>query len=869
MNFNIRNRFLIFGIIFLGLFSVLFIQLIKLTLVKGADYAAEAGALKERTITVSGARGSILDRNGLPLAYDQKSYDVQFYRDPTKNTAAYRAYYTEIIKNTIKIIEENGEKTIDTFTIKYNSETGEYYFDWGDITPEAQKAREENWRENMYVGTEKTPEQIYLYLRDKYQIPSEIGYDEARKILSIWQDVQLASWVAYEPVSIAYNISIQTVAEIETHRAELTGMSIAESTSRVYPRGTLAAHIIGYMGRISSEMSEEQKEALENKGYSLDDLIGVAGVEQTMEDYLTGNTTDRQGIEEVEVDSMAVVKNILSSTDPKQGDNVVLTIDVPLQQAVEESLAKNIPEIKNKQIEQYNKYKDVEKPFGKKAYKGIDLDDIDLAESGAAVVIDVETGDVLAIASYPTFDPNFFIQGMTDEEYKELGFDDDELAPLLNKAVSSRGTPGSIFKMVTGLGALMEYQADPSRGVTLDTRIDDEGAYDKYTLYGKSPRCWVSNPAKHANQNMVLALQNSCDYYFYTLADKLGIDLLKKWGEKYGLTSSTGIELPSEAIGQIGGQKVLYDNSKDVNNQSSFIPKLIKEGNNGLINLLKGFAEQRGVDYSDEVISKTADDLLYIAGIEWTKDDNKVWRDVSGKSMGQYVRDILLEDMNIRNQVASANGWDATITSLLTELIWTPIKTVNTGIGQGYVQVTPIAVARYVAAIVNGGTVYQTHIVDKIVDQSGEVVFDQQPEVFGTLDAPSEYLDALKEGMQAVVSAEDGTASDYFKGWEYRDDIAGKTGTAQVSNIDLEDNSWFVCFAPYDKDDDTVEPEIAVVVYVPHGLSGGKSTSVAKDILQFYLDRKKIVAEQTIPDSDSIVDVESTDDDASATDGTD
>jgi cell division protein FtsI/penicillin-binding protein 2 len=132
MNANVRNRFIVFGIVTVALFAILFVQLTHLTLVQGEELAAQASELDKREITVSGARGSILDRNGLPLAYDVKSYNIQFYRDPTKNTETDRAYYTSIIKQAIDIVEKNdGEgKTVDDFAIKLNEQTGEYYFDF-------------------------------------------------------------------------------------------------------------------------------------------------------------------------------------------------------------------------------------------------------------------------------------------------------------------------------------------------------------------------------------------------------------------------------------------------------------------------------------------------------------------------------------------------------------------------------------------------------------------------------------------------------------------------------------------------------------------------------------------------------------------
>ncbi len=904
MNANIRNRFIVFGIVTLGLFVVLFVQLIHLTLVKGEELAAAAAVLPKRVITVSGARGSILDRSGLPLAYDQKAYNVQFYRDPSKNTETDRAYYTSIIMQTIAIVEKNGGKSVDTFAIKHNDKTGGYYFDWGDIKEEYKEKREAEWRKNMYVTSDslKTAEQIYLFLRNKYKIPTEMGYEEARKILSIWQDVQLSSWVAYNPVDVAYDVDIQTVAEIETQRAELEGMSIEDSTVRIYPRDAVAAHIIGYLGRITEDtlrdygieadapvgtqtakslkdfgytdeqvsamlqtVAQKKKEAKNGQasggllamGYSVDDLIGVEGVEKSMEAYLTGNYSERQGRQEVEIDNMAVVQNVLSSTEPSQGYNVMLTLDIPMQMAVEKSLADNIPRIHAAQVQAFDNDRKLEPK--KQKYKDIkDISELDLAASGAAVVMKVDTGEVLSMASYPSYDLNLFTGGISDEIYQ--AFKDDPAAPLFNKAIASRATPGSIFKMVTGLGALMEGKIDEKKGTTLTEEIDCQGTYTEGILESdvkNAPKCWKKHNylVDHANQTIVEGLEHSCNFYFYTLAGRMGIDLLSKWGEKFGLASSTGIELPGELIGQIGSQKLLYDSSKDINNQASALPKLVMEtGPNSVANQIRAYAKSVGVSYTEEQVLGAAHEIVDLMGIQWhtieqnnvalTVDDNDV-------TIGQHIRDILFDELGISKKVSL--NLSREIAGVLTELQWTPTRTVATGIGQGITAVTPIAVARYVAAVVNGGTVYQANIVDKIVAQDGTVVLDKQPEVFGSLDAPPEFLNAIIKGMSSVVSAEEGTASDYFINFEYTKQIGGKTGTAQVSTIDLENNSWFVCFAPYDELDPTVKPEIAVVVYVPHGYQGGLSTFVAQDIIKYYMDQKKIVAEQTIPDSNTLV----------------
>lgn len=856
MKVNIRNRFIIFGALALALFIVLFVQLVQLMLVNGEEFAEMSGSLDKRVVSIPGARGSILDRNGLPLAYDEKSYNVQFYREPTKNTETDRAYYTSIIIDTINVIEKNHGEIIDTFVIKYDDNKDEYNFDWPIKNEDAKKSREESWRKNMYVSTKLddagnyivTPEEIYLNLRDKYQIPPEMGYEDARKVLSIWQESQLNSWVAYEPVTIAYNVNMQTVAEIETHKAELTGMSIEDSTVRVYPKDDVAAHVIGYLGRMANEQILNDYTA---KGYDVDDLVGIEGVEKSMEPFLTGNSALRQGKETVEIDNLAVIQNVLSSTQPTQGYNVMLTLDIPMQKVVEESLAKNIPEIHDKQVEAFNKNEEGD-------YTGLDINKLHLAESGAAIVLDVNSGDVLATSSYPSFDLNQFVGGIPKEEYEVLK--DQPGDPLFNKAILSRATPGSIFKMVTGLGALMEGEVDRDRGTTLTERISDGGQYVvneeavKNGAKPQGPSCWTTHPQNHANQTIVDGLAHSCNYYFYTLAERLGIDLLDKWTEKFGLTSSTGIELPGEAVGQVGSQELLYDPDKPIDKQASFLPMLVMEtGPNSIVNLIKAYAQDHGTSYDEALIKETAEEIVRLLAIKFKPDesDRNVLKDENGVSLGEHVRRLLSDKLTI--SVKSSSMLSIDITSVLSELQWSVTKTINTGIGQEITQVTPIAVARYVAALVNGGTVYQTHIVDKVVGQDGTVLLDKQPEAFGTLDANPEYLDAIMKGMETVVDEQEGTAGQYFKDFDYTNNIGGKTGTAQVSQIDLENNSWFVCFAPYDKDDPSVKPEIVVVVYVPNGYQGGLSCYVAKDILQYYFEQREITAKQTIPDAGSLV----------------
>ncbi|MEG1158535.1 MAG: penicillin-binding transpeptidase domain-containing protein, partial [Christensenellaceae bacterium] len=200
------------------------------------------------------------------------------------------------------------------------------------------------------------------------------------------------------------------------------------------------------------------------------------------------------------------------------------------------------------------------------------------------------------------------------------------------------------------------------------------------------------------------------------------------------------------------------------------------------------------------------------------------------------------EELEIPAGTTSNKGWDNEISTRLSELTWKPVQTAVAGIGSEITTITPIAAARYVASLVNGGYVYEAHVVDSIVDANGNIVEKKEPKVFNKIDAPQSYFDAIKEGMKEVTSAEDGgTAGDYFKDWKYKDQIGAKTGSGKVSNIDLENNAWFVAFAPYD------DPEIVVISYIPNGQAGGYAIPMTKDIIEYYLDGKEQKVVNEIP----------------------
>ena len=206
---------------------------------------------------------------------------------------------------------------------------------------------------------------MYFALREKYHIPEDMSDQDAFKVLAIWQD-SVQNYYVSRSIVVAKNVSEETVAEMESYSYELPGFTINEATGRLYPQGETAAHVIGYMGRISAS----DQNYIDEYGYSADDTIGVYGVERIMELYLTGNGEARSGKRVVEVASSGRILREISYTSPKQGDDVYLTIDINLQKVAEQALKENIEMIAAQQLEDYNErleyYQAIEEDMGRK-----------------------------------------------------------------------------------------------------------------------------------------------------------------------------------------------------------------------------------------------------------------------------------------------------------------------------------------------------------------------------------------------------------------------------------------------------------------------------------------------------------------------
>ena len=855
--YSLGGRYLFFLVAVLGIFGYLFSGVFNLQLRSSAEYEDKAKSRRTTTITLRGSRGMITDADAVILARDDQVYNVTFYRDASQNSSSEYAGFTESIRQTIEIIEKNGNELAVSFVIQRNEETNEWEFNFGSGVSEAVlQTRESQWRNNNYfsVTSVPTPEEAIKQLKRRYKIvnseeeqaaniaaataagkldyvPDVILDEETMlKVMAVFSEMQMNLFNS-QPIVIAKDVPYETVIEIETRSMTLSGMEVAVGTKRVYPRGTLGAQVIGYMGAIPSATKWAE---LKEKGYQYSDTIGVDGIEASMEDWLTQNSDLRQGYREVERDRVGKITRELSYTAPEDGNNVKLTIIASYQQQAERALAENVASTRTTQEGKLmdNNWLDSNKEDIEK--RNWEKYPLSLAERAAMMVIDME-GRVLAMANYPTFDLNALVAA--GPESREILTDPRNV--LMNYNIHARGTPGSIFKMVSALGALMEGELYP------DETISDGGYFTEYTTdLSTAPKCWISASQryKHQYQTIVQGLSNSCNYFFYTLGSRLGETRMYQYASEFGLTSKTGVDLPGEQRSVVGCQTSLYDPDKamDEASQDTAVPIIVF---NSIKKHLRNQGASRNITYDDERLNRCVKRLMDMAVNTSQADDQ--WLTA--------MRPILMEELNMTREMVYTQAIIGDTYNYLNDIKWGGGQTIQVAIGQSITTVTPAAVSRYVAALGNGGKVYNLMIVDSITSPEGDIVSQRTPSLLNDFGGDSEeqraktenYIAYILEGMKGVVD-ESGTAAKYFRKWGYRDKVCAKTGTAEVTTIDLENNAWFVMLAPFASENVngvptvTEKPEIAVVVFIPSGFSGGEATMAAREFVGWYMDQKTL-----------------------------
>ena len=466
---------------------ILLIQLFNLQIIHGAEYREESNSRLTRESIVKAARGSIKDRTGVDLVNTGTSYSVEIYSTKIDDTGL-----NSSIQKFIEILEKNKDEFVDNLPIKVNP------FEFKEKSEEEQK----NWKKNNGIDEKYSAEQVFYYLKEKYKIDTD-DIELARKIMAIRYEITRNGYSTTKSVTIAKNISDVSAVQIREQNASLAGMNVIIEPTVSYISDNLASHVLGYVGPINEKEYEERKDRYRN-----DDLIGKSGVQKVFEEYLKGV----DGIKQVDMTVDGAITNEYISQEAVAGSDLILTIDANLQKVAEDALEQNIKDI----------------AAGK--YGGEKHD----ADAGAVVVMNVKTGEVLAMASYPDYNP---------ERYSEEYSADDDSGRYTNRAISSEQPPGSTFKMAVATAALSEGKITPT------TRINDTGVYP----YGHQPACWYyrSYRTGHGYLNVTQAIKYSCNYFFYEMGYRLGIDKIAEYAQKYGLGKRTGIELEGEAKGTV------------------------------------------------------------------------------------------------------------------------------------------------------------------------------------------------------------------------------------------------------------------------------------------------------------------------------
>jgi len=477
----------------------------------------------------------------------------------------------------------------------------------------------------------------------------------------------------FQPVILKQSAALEDIAFVESHRVEYPELDLLQVQQRSYPKQKIAAAMLGYVGEVSGEMVAKR-----GSHYRPGDVVGQSGIERTYDSILEG----RDGMRRVIVDSRGQEMGSMTTINALPGDDLRLTIDLDLQMVAEAALGD---------------------------------------QSGAVVALDPATGEVLAMVSHPSFDPNDFARRMDAATWEQLTSDPQK--PLMNKAIQAQLAPGSVFKIITGAAALETGTIKPSYTLQCSGLVN---------IYGHTYHDWVWNKGHgHGTVDFHGAIVHSCDVYFYTLGKLLGIEKIAYFARRLGLGARTGIDLPGEDSGLVPSP--------------SWVKRVFKRQ-------------------------------------------------------------------------------------------WYAGETISVAIGQGAVAVTPLQIAYAIGGIVSGGDFRQPHLAFR--DQLRVLgVKPEKEDEERRFPLSDETVEALSRAMWGVVNEGGTGAAAYEPGL----DIAGKTGTAQVVSVELQqaakkheyrNNAWFVGYSP------SAKPEIVVAALVMQGDHSTVAVPIARDVIKAYFDKK-------------------------------
>lgn len=807
--------------IILVVFLIIIVKIIYMTTVKHEYYTTMAENKTYKELPIKAPRGEIRDKYGKLLAGNKNLFTVQISGNGiNRKDANGKSMANEISLKIINILEANNEEYIDEFPIYI--ENGKFYYTFDEKIDEFKEEndipKELNAKESFYYLVDKAIAEGKLSIEDKrlearklqqklnengiyppilvskwifteeknkidwlasygitdteisaknafeeirnsknpknkssYRIDESLSDDDARKIMIVRDLIKSQGYSQYYPVTIAKDISQSTMSQIEERAMDLPGVSVAIEPVRYYPNGSLASHILGYMGKMSSA-EEEKYLSQEDKAYNKGDFVGKSGIELYYEEQLHGI----DGHQTVQVDALGKVTKELDVQEPKSGDTVYLSIDSELQKVAEDSLKRT--------IEVASKGGTFESEFGNKSFSKAQPN----AKSGAVMAIDVKTGDVLAMASYPDFDPNKFATGISQEDYDDLvpKNENDLIAPnaLRNLNTQSAFQPGSTFKMITGMAAI-------DNGLSPNYAINDSGVI-RLGNTTFADYIWNKSRGNHGYTDLYKAIQESCNIYFATIATgknwsggadpevKIGPDDVLRYAKLFGLDEKTGLD---NEIGEIKG-KVPTKESKLSSTQALLRNALTKEMANDFTDITK---EKNPEEYEariEEIVSWAAEE----------------------KTPGRVETMERLKELKVKENRIEPIA-DMAVFTYFNFAKWSSADTFNLAIGQGENAYTPAQLIRFTAAIANGGKLVDMSVVDRTISsdyKSVDIDENDDPKKI-ELNSP-EKLKELTKGMEMASSQ--GTSKGAFANFPIS--VATKTGTAQKSGKIPTENEY-------------------------------------------------------------------------------
>lgn len=482
------------------------LRLIFLQLVNGDDFKSQATNTTDYKFTVTAARGDIVDSRGERIATSVTGYNVVLNKLLMGDEDL-----DGMLQKIVELLRANGESWNDTLLISQPDAAGNYTFTAEEGSTRDQKALAA-MKDNLGLQQYATANDVMEKLVEDYDLAS-YPLSWQRTLGGIHYEMQLQAFSNVNNFIMAENVSEATVATIKEHSLSLPGVEIVETSTRSYEQSTVLPHVLGRVGKITAEkwkVTDENGQTtypLREKGYNMNDIIGISGLESAYEDELRG----KDGVETITRNSDGVIVDTALTTVPEPGHTVQLTIDSRFQKAVDKALAENIDMIN--------------RVYNTGSMK---------AAAGAAVVLDVKDGSVLAASNYPSFDQNLYAT-----QYSE--YSADESLPLFNRALQGLYTPGSTFKPAVAIAAL---------DTGLINRYSTVNCTRVYTYYKDyRPKC-----TQHGHGNgpidVVNAIKWSCNIFFYDVGRRLTSDVYDAYAYKLGLGQRTGVEV-SEATGHL------------------------------------------------------------------------------------------------------------------------------------------------------------------------------------------------------------------------------------------------------------------------------------------------------------------------------